>query len=159
MVHTHCRRMEQSVHIVHLNSNSSFDVYEDNTAVDFTVKLCETLSLEPLGEWYCSLKQCYLGAGFTFSYPVYACCPLVAESFAGDRRLPTLRVIHAKKLTVFDDSVYLPVRVRDVEEVRLYFLRTSDYRPPKSKGREVRAAESFASHCTLEFRRIEQPRT
>jgi hypothetical protein len=145
--------MDQSVHIVHLNSDSSLSVHSHNRPDDFTVKLSETLSLDPLGDWYCSLKQCYLG--FNFSYPVYACCSLVSESFAGDRRLSTLRVLHGKKVIVFDDSVYIPVRVRDVEEVRLYFLRTIDYEPPKySRTREERAAGPFGTHCTLEFRRI-----
>ncbi len=140
--------MEQRTHILHLNSDTATKY--SSKPHDFTVVLSEELTLEPVGEWYCMLKQSYLG--FKVAYPLYLCCSVCSETLAGDRRLPVLRVVQKKEVSTYQDCLYLPVRVRDLDEIRLYCLRTKDYRFPSYKS--DRAREPTATHVTLEFRRI-----
>ncbi len=145
--------MAQRRHIVHLNSSTA--IKSSSKPHDFTVTLPEELSLEPLGEWWCCLKQSYLG--FKVAYPIYLCCSVCGETFAGDRRLPVLRVVQKKEVSTYDDCFYMPVRVRDLSEIRLYCLRTKDYNFPKYQTE--RGRDPTATHVTLEFRRItEQPK-
>jgi len=142
--------MERSVHILHLNSSAGIGTSTSSSPHDFIVQLPEALSLDPIGEWFCCLKQCYLG--FNWSYPLYLCCSLCSETIAGDRKLPVLRVIHKKEVVIYDDCLYLPIRVRDIDQLQIYFLRTKDYLPPSYSG--VRHREPVATHLTLELRRI-----
>lgn len=142
--------MERSVHILHLNSLASEQSSSDaKSASDFTVKLPETISLSPVGDWFCSLKQCYLG--FSWSYPLFVCCDLCEESVGGERKLPILRVIHKKEATVYDDGLSIPIIKRDIDRVRIYFLKTIDYQPPNY--RVERARMQAPTHVTLELKR------
>ena len=139
------------MHILYLNSSVEADsgASEDVRPDDFTLRLPEVLRLEPLGEWFCCLKQCYLG--FNLSYPLYLCCSFCSESFAGERKLPVLRVIHKKEVVVYDDCLYIPIRVRDIDQVRVYFLKTIDFLPPNYKDKRARLRTP--THITLELSR------
>ncbi len=141
--------MAERRHIVlHLNSSTATKTF--SKPHDFTVTLPEELILEPVGEWSCCLRQIYLG--FKVPFPIYLCCSACSEVVSGDRKLPVLRVLHKKEVTSFNDCFYLPVRVRDLSEIRLYCLRTKDYQFPKYSTE--RSREPTPTHLTLEFRRI-----
>lgn len=86
MVHLH--DMGESNHIVHLNSASFSQTYKDNNAHDFKVRLPELISLEPVGEWYCCVKQC--SVGFHFSAPLYLSSDICHDSVAGEKKTPCL---------------------------------------------------------------------
>lgn len=134
--------MDERTHLVYLNSGISS---ERDRADDFTVILPEQLRLEPVSEWYCCLRQCAFG--FAFPGPLYVCCDAVAESSAGTRRLPVLRVVHRRQEVHYSNCLYIPVKVRDIPALRIFLLRTTDYAAPSYRK------ESIATHLTLEFRR------
>lgn len=139
--------MGESIHIIHVNSASSSETYKNNAAHDFKIRLPELISLEPVGDWYCCVKQCSIG--FHFPAPLYLCTDICHDSVAGEKKLPVLRVIHQRTLVVYNTCVYVPVKVRDVSELRIYLIRTRDYKPP---GYNV-SSQPPVTHLTLEFRR------
>jgi hypothetical protein len=137
--------MDERVHIVYLNSAETSKTYSEDRAVDFTIRLPQSLQLEPVGDWYCCLRQCSFG--FAFPAPLYVCCDAVTESSAGTRRLPVLRVVHRRREVIYSNCMYVPVKVRDIPALRVYLLRTTDYAPPTFEK------ETAPTHFTLEFRR------
>jgi hypothetical protein len=137
--------MEQRIHTVYVNSAASSETYSENTSDDFVVRLAEPLRLDPVGEWFCCLRQCAFG--FTFPSPLYVCCDAVGESSAGTRRLPVLRVVHKRQEVIYSNCLHVPVKVRDISALRIYLLRTKDYAHPEYTRVRV------ATHLTLEFRR------
>lgn len=141
--------MSERVHIVYLNSASSSDTYTENRVEDFTVRLAQPLQLDPLGEWFCCIKQ----SSFGFSFPgaLYICCDACVESTAGSRLLPVLRVVHKRQEVIYNNCIYVPLKVRDIAELRIYLLRTRDYNPPGYS--KDRAVTPVPTHLTLEFRR------
>lgn len=144
--------MDEEVDILHVNSRTSEEIHPENRPHDFTVHLPRSLTLDPLGEYYLGVRQVYLG--FTLSYPVYLCISICNSTIAGDELLPVLRVLHKKQSQYFNECLYVPIRVRDVSEIRVYFLRTLDYKPPSyTSPRIERARVQVATHVTLEIRR------
>lgn len=139
--------MNERVHIVYLNSAAFSETYTDNRVEDFTVRLARPLQLNPIGDWYCCLKQSSFG--FSFPGPLYVCCNLCVESTAGSRQLPVLRVVHKRQEVVYSDCLFVPLKVRDITEFRIYLLKTKDYTPPGYS----RENSPVPTHMTLEFRR------
>lgn len=116
-------------HVLHVNSSASRGTFTDNTPSDFRIRLPERLTLEPAGRWYVCLKQCAVGFSFSKS-PLYLCCDLSVDIPCGEIKLPVLRLIHQKKAGLYEPCLYLPVKQREVEEIRFYLLKALDNKPP-----------------------------
>lgn len=139
--------MNRRLHVVYANSASSSNYHPENRIDDFTLSLAQPLQLDPVGEWFCCLRQCAFG--FSFPGPLYVCCDVCEESTAGSKRLPVLRVVHQRKEVIYSNCLYVPLKVRDISQLRIYLLRTVDYAPPGYDSTKTVGP----SHLTLEFRR------
>ena len=137
--------MAAGLHILHLNSEASRESYKNNRVEDFRCRLPDRLVLDPAGEWYACLRQCSFGFAFTRS-PLYLCCDICDDSIAGERKLPVLRVVHQRVGVFYNTCLYVPVKVRDLAEIRIYLLKTIDYGFPGY-------TDSNPTYLTLELRR------
>jgi len=135
--------MGERVHILHLNSSSSEQTYSDNRVEDFRFHLPVPLTLEPVGDWFCCIRQCSFG--FAFPGPLYLCCDICQDSIAGERKLPVLRVVHQRTGVVYTTCLYVPVKIGYISELRIFLVRTRDYKPPEY------STTGKPTHVTLEF--------
>ncbi len=134
--------MDQEFHL-YCYSQHSKEFFPSNGPSDFTIHLPKSIHLE--GAWECGLMQFkYTTTASTTEKPFYVCCDLVSESYSGDFTLPILRRVRLRT-TQFSHVIYVPLKTRDFNVVRLY-LRTW-----KNKDSPVQRGDT---HCTLHFRRI-----
>ena len=141
------------VHLLHLNSSSSKDTYPENKAEDFVCRLPEPLLLNPVGEWYACLRQCWFGFQFTDS-PLYVCCDACCDVITGERKLPALRTVHQKVGVFYDSCLYVPVKTTYLNEFRFYLLKTIDYSKPLRTTSPSGKSDPKPTHLTLELRRL-----
>ena len=101
---------------IHLQSGNSRAYFPGNKASRFTTKLPETLHLE--GRWKVALCR--------ISYPkmrnptkMTVCGDICGETIVGEKRLPLLRIIDAKKKNSlsFNPAYYMPVRVQEMDRI------------------------------------------
>ena len=121
-------------------SRHSKDLYPTNKGQDFYIHLSEPVHLE--GEWECGLVQFQYNA--SSESPYYVCCDIVAESYAGDFKLPILRRVRLKN-TQFSHVIYVPLKTRDFSSIHFYLKSWNNKTPFSVRG---------GTHCTLHFRRV-----
>ena len=138
--------MERDVHTVHLHSTSSTSVYEYNYCWDFTTCLPQAIVLDSVDEWCCSLVQCYTPK---FVNPLYLCCNICTDSAAGGRRLPVLRVLYSSKTQFQEGCCPVPVRFREITEIRIFLQRADGVVPSLTSSKVI-------THCTLQLSRIKR---
>lgn len=116
------------------------DLYPDNKPEDFVIHLPKPIHME--GEWECGLLQFQYNV--STEKPYYVCCDLVRESFVGDYTLPVLRRVRLKGIQ-FIKVIYVPLKTRDFNSIRVYMRSWKNKDPTGLRGR---------SFCTLHFRRV-----
>ena len=129
---------------IHLQSGDSRAYFPGNKASRFTTKLPETLHLE--GRWKVALCE--------ISYPkmrnptkMTVCGDMCGETIVGEKRLPLLRIIDAKKKNSlsFNPVYYMPVRVQEMDRISIE-INTAD------TGEEMEFPTSGVTSCTLHFK-------
>ena len=108
-------------HYLFLNSKDSLNLYTDNSASNFRVRLPQDLDLS--GEWEVALLD------FDFPKPsrgtgcMRVCVDFCQESVAGGRTLPVLRslseVVHRGRI---ERPIYIRVTTQRLSELRVYVL-------------------------------------
>ena len=140
-----------TVHLLHLNSSSSAETYPENKLEDFVCKLPQTLILEPVGEWYACLRQCYFGFQFNTDSALYLCCDACTDVISGERKLPVLSTVHQRVGVFYDSCLYVPLKSVYLDRLRFYLLKTTDYSKPRQSP-SVKPGKP--THLTLELKRL-----
>ena len=129
---------------IHLQSGDPRAYFPGNKASRFTTKLPETLHLE--GRWKVALCG--------ISYPkmrnptkMTVCGDMCGETIVGEKRLPLLRIIDAKKKNSlsFNPVYYMPVRVQEMDRISIE-INTAD------TGEEMEFPTNGTTSCTLHFK-------
>ena len=131
-----------------LSSKDSLDLRKNNTPSDFWIQFHKTYTLD--GHWVCALKQISLTCNFTpRTRRLYFCCDIVGESYVRNRTIPVLRNIEIEtrykklKSETFEEAIYLPVNVSNLNAIRLYLL-DEDLQPINFDSNDL--------HCVLHFK-------
>ena len=132
----------------YLSSKDSLNLRTNNSPSDFWIQFHKPFALD--GHWVCALKQISLTCNFTpKSKRLYLCSDIVGESYVRNSAVPVLRNIEIenryKKLTTvtFDDDIYLPVNVSNLNAIRLYLLG-EDLEPINFESNDL--------HCVIHFK-------
>ena len=131
--------MDRSLYIYGY-SRYSRHLYPNNRATDFVIPLPQPIHLE--GEWECGLVQFHCESSADAGY--YVCCDLVSESYVGNFKLPVLRRVR-QKLWQYRNILYVPLKTRDCNSIRLYMRTWRNREPTGVKG---------SVYCLLHLKRV-----
>jgi hypothetical protein len=109
---------------IYCSSEDSKIYYPNNTPVDFTIRLEETLHIGKY--WVCSLSD--IAVPIELKDSAYLCCDLCDTSLtSGSGRLPILRRIPIRWSSILP-LVYIPVKKEFINTIH-FFLRDVRGRP------------------------------
>ena len=113
---------------MYLSSDDSHNVFRNNKAWDFKVRLPKILQLE--GEWMCAILQVALTTGNkekqSLEKHLYLCSDMCIESFVRDTQLPVMNEIvvnttlPTRQHKVFDTPRYVHLSRVMLDEIRVY---------------------------------------
>lgn len=91
----------------------------DNNPYNFTVQLDKQITIE--GNWVVALTEIELNYAKKGKEEVYAFSDVCAGSFVGKSERPLLRRVQVqKKNIIFEWPYYVPVRVNELNQIRVY---------------------------------------
>jgi hypothetical protein len=127
---------------VTLFSNSSNEIYKDNTLAAFTTKLAQPTELNYVENWEVDIYEVrrpppIVGTGFPLTTVgnsnVLVYCVVISPQFVGSDMVRCLRTFIFSSTNcenVFDNIYYVPVEQRKFHEVRIEFVLTNGKRVP-----------------------------
>jgi len=119
---------------VNLLSNASWDIYEQNSYADFTVKLAQPIDLGSTSNWEVGVCKISCSSPSEGANLVLLYCNVISPQFLGDG---TVRCVWTFRLNPnamckdeFQNVQYVPVEQRRFQDIRIEFLTTEGLHIP-----------------------------
>lgn len=114
---------EMSIRMV-LRSSDDESLF-DNKPYDFNVQLDKQIAID--GNWVVALTEIELNYIKKGTQDVYVFSDVCAGSFVGKSERPLLRRVQVqKKNIIFESPYYVPVRVNELNQIRVYIKDRND---------------------------------